>query len=176
MSGRSARTIHNFSFELWQDLVLHGIRKSTFQPLTVNWNLNCTRNGSQNPPFCPGSPEHLYYFSSISHHQISQNDFAQNKISGIENLKTLVLWPMRGLDRDQFGTRSGWGWDPIGGDPWEPNEIPWEGTPWEGEPLGAQGIPLEGSQTPHGRGTLWEPKGSHGRGPLGPPIGSPAIM
>ena len=62
VSGRSARTIRNFSFELWQDLVLHGIRKSTFQPLTVNWNLNCTRNGSQNPPFCPGSPEHLYYF------------------------------------------------------------------------------------------------------------------
>ena len=29
MSGESARTIRNFSLELWQDLVLHGIRKST---------------------------------------------------------------------------------------------------------------------------------------------------
>ena len=40
MSGRSARTIRNFSLELWQDLVLHGMGKSTFQHLTVNWNLN----------------------------------------------------------------------------------------------------------------------------------------
>ena len=40
MSGGSARTIRNFSLELWQDLVLHGIRKSTFQHLTANWNFN----------------------------------------------------------------------------------------------------------------------------------------
>ena len=40
MSGRSARTIRNFSLELWQDLVLLDIRKSTFQHLTVNWNFN----------------------------------------------------------------------------------------------------------------------------------------
>ena len=40
MSGRSARSIRNFSLELWQDLVLLDIRKSTFQHLTVNWNLN----------------------------------------------------------------------------------------------------------------------------------------
>ena len=40
VSGRSARSIRNFSLELWQDLVLHGIRKSTFQHLTVNWNFN----------------------------------------------------------------------------------------------------------------------------------------
>ena len=36
MSGRSARTIRNFSFEFSPDLVLHGIRKSTFQHSTVN--------------------------------------------------------------------------------------------------------------------------------------------
>ena len=40
MSGRSARSIRNFSLELWQDLVLLDVRKSTFQHLTVNWNLN----------------------------------------------------------------------------------------------------------------------------------------
>ena len=40
MSGRSARSIRNFSLELAQDLVLLDIRKSTFQHLTVNWNLN----------------------------------------------------------------------------------------------------------------------------------------
>ena len=40
VSGRSARSIRRHSVELWQDLVLHGIRKSTFQHLTVNWNFN----------------------------------------------------------------------------------------------------------------------------------------
>ena len=40
MSGRSARSIRKFFLELWQDLVLHGIRKSTFQHLTINWNFN----------------------------------------------------------------------------------------------------------------------------------------
>ena len=40
MSGGSARTIRRYSVELWQDLVLHGIRKSTFQHLTINWNFS----------------------------------------------------------------------------------------------------------------------------------------
>jgi len=40
VSGGSARSIRHFSLELVQDLVLHGIRKSTFQHLIVNWNFN----------------------------------------------------------------------------------------------------------------------------------------
>jgi hypothetical protein len=40
VSGGSARSIRNFSLELLQDLVLLDVRKSTFQHLTVNWNLN----------------------------------------------------------------------------------------------------------------------------------------
>jgi len=40
VSGRSAWSIRNFSLELWQDLVLLDVRKSTFHHLTVNWNLN----------------------------------------------------------------------------------------------------------------------------------------
>ena len=40
MSGGSARIIRNFSLELWQDLVLHGVRKSTFQHFPVNLNFN----------------------------------------------------------------------------------------------------------------------------------------
>ena len=40
MSGGSARSIRRHSLELWQDLVLDGIRKSTFKHLTVNWNFN----------------------------------------------------------------------------------------------------------------------------------------
>ena len=40
MTGESARSILNFPVELWQDLVLHGIEKSTFQDFPANWNLN----------------------------------------------------------------------------------------------------------------------------------------
>ena len=50
------------------------------------------------------------------------------------------------------GWESEWdevGWDPMGGDSWEPKGMPWEGT--------------------HGRGNPWEPKGSHGRGVPDPP-------
>ena len=117
--------------------------------------------------FVQGLQNTFIIFSSISHHQISQNDFAQNKISRIENLKTLVLWPMRGLDRDQFGTRSGWGWDPMGGDPWEPKGIPWEGTPWEGDPWEPKGSHGRGPRPPHGGGTPWE-------GTLGAPHWEPS--
>ena len=40
MSGGSARSIQRDSVELWQGLVLHGVRKSTFQHLTVNGHFN----------------------------------------------------------------------------------------------------------------------------------------
>ena len=72
---------------------------------------------------------------------------------------------MQGWESEWHGV----GWDPMGGDPWEPKRIPWEGThgsgsprdpmgggpgpPMGGDPLGAQGIPWEG--------TLEAPSGSH---------------
>ena len=37
MSGGRGWTIRRHSLELWPDLVLHGIGKSTFQHLTVTW-------------------------------------------------------------------------------------------------------------------------------------------
>ena len=40
MSGRSARSIRRYSLELWQNLVLHGIRKSTFHDFLKYWNFN----------------------------------------------------------------------------------------------------------------------------------------
>ena len=91
MSGRSARSIRNFSLELGQDLVLLDVRKSTFQHFTVNWNLNVLEIVSKPSILSRVSPEHLYYFSSISHHQIFQNDFPnkqnlENRTSG--NLKS----------------------------------------------------------------------------------------
>ena len=45
MSGRSARTIRNFSLELSQDLVLLDVRKSIFQHLTVTWKVTSSQSG-----------------------------------------------------------------------------------------------------------------------------------
>ena len=44
MSGRSVRSIRNFSLELSQDLVLLDIRKSAFQYLKVNWKVASSQN------------------------------------------------------------------------------------------------------------------------------------
>jgi hypothetical protein len=52
--------IRNFSVELWQDLVLHGIRNSTFQHLTVNWNLNVLEMTIKTSHFARAYPGHLY--------------------------------------------------------------------------------------------------------------------
>ena len=87
MSGGSTRSIRNFSLELWQDLVLLDIRQSTSQHLTVNWNLNVLEMAFKTIHFVKGLSRTPLFFSSISHHQISQNDCANNKISRIENLK-----------------------------------------------------------------------------------------
>ena len=89
MSGRSARTIRNFSLELWQDLVLLDVRKSTFHSTVVGkLESQCTRNGPQTPPFCPGSLQDTFIIcSSISHQHMFQKYVAKRKISRIENLK-----------------------------------------------------------------------------------------
>ena len=69
MSGGSARTMRNFSLDLWQDLVLHGIRKSSFQHLTVNWNFNVLEMAFETLHFVQGLsrtpllffPQHLCF-------------------------------------------------------------------------------------------------------------------
>ena len=73
MSGRSARPIRNFSLELWQDLVSHGIRKSTFQHLTVNWNLNVLEMALKTLHFVQGLSRTplLFLFLDISPPDIS---------------------------------------------------------------------------------------------------------
>ena len=58
------------------------------------------------------------------------------------------------------------GWDPMGGDPWEPKGIPWEGTDGRGT-LGSPRDPM-GGDLPW-KGNPCEPKGSHGRGTFGSP-------
>ena len=76
MLGTSARSIRNFSPELWQDLVLHGIRKSTFQHLTVNWNLNVLEMAFKTPHFVQGLSRTPLLFFSISHQHMFQQNFA----------------------------------------------------------------------------------------------------
>ena len=59
VSGRSARTIRNFSFELSPDLVLLDIRKSTFQHLTVNTS---SQNGLKTFLMDPVLENKSFYF------------------------------------------------------------------------------------------------------------------
>ena len=67
MSRRSARSIliRNLSLELLQDLVSHGIRKSTFQHLTVNWNLNVLEMALKTFRFVQGLPITPFIVPSI---------------------------------------------------------------------------------------------------------------
>ena len=60
VSWVSLRGIRNVSVELWQDLVLHGIKKSTFQHLTVNWNLNVLEMTLKTSHSVRAYPGHLY--------------------------------------------------------------------------------------------------------------------
>ena len=62
MSGRSARTIRRYSVDFWQDLVLHGIRKSTFQHLTVNWKFNVLEMAVKTLRFDQGLPRTPLFF------------------------------------------------------------------------------------------------------------------
>ena len=50
--------------------------------ISGNLTFQCTRNGLQNFPYCPGSIQDTFIiYSSISHQHISQIDFAKAKLS-----------------------------------------------------------------------------------------------
>ena len=72
MSGGSARTIRNFSHELWQDLVLHGIRKSTFQYWAVNWNFNVLEMALKTLRVVKGLPRTPLFFFDLSKPNLSK--------------------------------------------------------------------------------------------------------
>ena len=87
MSGGSARTIRNLSLELWQDLVLLDVRKSTFQHLTENLNFNVLEMALQTLHFVQGlSRTPLLFIPRYLTNIIFENIFPR-KISRIENLK-----------------------------------------------------------------------------------------
>jgi hypothetical protein len=63
------------------NLLSHGIVKSLTFRVYGKLEFQCTRNGPQNLPFCPGSIQNTFInFSSISHHQIFQQ-YVANKIN-----------------------------------------------------------------------------------------------
>ena len=84
----SARSIRIFSFELWQDLVLLDIRKSTFQHLTVHWNFNVLEMALKTLRFVqglPGTP--LLFFFDISKPDFPKIISRKSTISKSGNLK-----------------------------------------------------------------------------------------
>ena len=90
MSGGSALTIRRHSVELWQDLVLHGIRKSTLQHLTANWNFNVLEMASKTVHIVKGlsrTPLSFIplYLTNIIFEIISQKENIEYRTS--ENLR-----------------------------------------------------------------------------------------
>ena len=87
MSGRSARTRRRYSVELWQDLVLLDVRKSTFQHLTVDWNLNVLEMSSKPSILSRSLQDTFIIYSSILQQHMFRHYSAKRKISRIGNLK-----------------------------------------------------------------------------------------
>ena len=90
MSGGSARTIRRYSVELWQDLVLHGIRKSTFQHSTVNWNFNVLEMARKTLHFVQGlSRTPLLFIPRYLTNTFSKNVLPETNLENqqSENLK-----------------------------------------------------------------------------------------
>ena len=87
MSGGSARSMRNFSLELWQDLVLHGIRKTTFQHLTVNWNVNVLGMALKTLRFVKDLSRTLLSFVP----RCLTTRSRKLKIRSSENLKSLII-------------------------------------------------------------------------------------
>ena len=84
VSGGSARGIRNFSLELWQDLVLHGIRKSTFQHSTVNWNFNVLEMALKTLHIFQGLSGTPLLFIPRYHTNIFSNLFEKRKSINLE--------------------------------------------------------------------------------------------
>ena len=81
-------------------------RKVHFSTFSGKLTFQSSRNGFQNPPFCPGSLQDTFIiYSSISHQQISRTYFAKIKISRIDNLEISKVDPGK-LD-DSFSPRDG---------------------------------------------------------------------
>ena len=74
--------------------------------MIFDMEFQCTRNGSRNLPFCPGSLQDTFIiYSSISHQHMFQKYFAKKKHWIVENLEILKVDP--GKLVDSFSPRDG---------------------------------------------------------------------
>ena len=87
--GRSALTVSNFSFELWQHLVFFsGIRKITFHHLTVNCNFNVLEMAFKTFHIIQGlSRTALLFIPRYLTTRFFKMILQKNKISRLMNLK-----------------------------------------------------------------------------------------
>ena len=68
-------------------------QKVHFSTFDGKLKLQCTRNGSQNPPYCPGSLQDTFIiYSSISHQHVFQKYCAKNNIATVVFAKSVVFW------------------------------------------------------------------------------------
>ena len=86
MSGRSARSIRNFSLELSQDLVLPNVGQVDFHDFRKYWNFNVQEMALKTFRFVQGLSRTPLLFSSISHRHIFQKYVATK--TNIENRKS----------------------------------------------------------------------------------------
>jgi hypothetical protein len=86
VSGGSARSTRRHSVEFSQDLVLHGIGKSIFQHLTVNWNFNVLEMAFKTIHIAQGlSRTPLLFFPRSLTTRFSKNIPQRSNISKIGN-------------------------------------------------------------------------------------------
>ena len=84
------------------------VKSATFR-IYGKLEFQCTRNGPQNPWFCPGSIQDTFILiSTISHHQICQNHIARNN-----NLENPEIWKSWTHAFSEF-------WNPGILEPWNP--------------------------------------------------------
>ena len=88
---RGERTDHTQLFSrTLAGFCLTGRQKVQFSTFDSKLEFQCTRSGSQNPPYCPGSlQDTLIIYSSISHQPIFRKYFAKHR--NLENRKSEKL-------------------------------------------------------------------------------------
>ena len=99
MSGRSARTIRNFSLELSQDLVLPNVGQVDFHDFRKYWNFNVLEMALKTFRFVQGlhiTP--LFFFL-----RYFKTSFFPNVLSNIGNLE---IWKSQSLDKTRAEKQS----------------------------------------------------------------------
>ena len=92
MSGKSARSVRNFSLELWQDLVLPNVGQVDFHDFLKYWNFNVLEMALKTFRFVQGLPIAPLFFFDNSKPDFA-NLFFENRKSG--NMEISKIWKIR---------------------------------------------------------------------------------